>query len=404
MLSPYRRIFATPGAVAFTAAGFVARLPMAMFSVSTVIMVATRYHSFALAGAVSAAGLVAVAAGSPFIGRLVDRLGQARVALPATLISAASSTVTIICAHNTAPVWTIFVTYVVSAGVPFVSAMARARWAHVLADDPDGLHVANSFERVVDEVCLVGGPILATLLSTLVFPEAGLLAATVLMVVGTVLFAAQKRTEPPVERHESGAKPKPPVRVPGVQVILVTFLAIGVILGSLEVVTIGFADSLGHKSSAGFALALLAAGSAVSGVVFGLLRPNRGAAVRYLAGVAVLGLAMVPLLLVDNLVLLGAWLAVTGVVVSPTMVTSMTLLQEVVPAKQINEGVTLTESALIVGISIGAASGGWVVQHVGAAAGYRVPVVAGLVAFAVALVGARKLLSAPALQSTGGAR
>ncbi|MCM3288504.1 MFS transporter, partial [Bacillus licheniformis] len=47
------------------------------------------------------------------------------------------------------------------------------------------------------------GPVLAIGLSVIWFPEAGPLAATILLAVGMALFVAQRATEPPV--HPQGA-------------------------------------------------------------------------------------------------------------------------------------------------------------------------------------------------------
>lgn len=48
--SPYVRLLSTPGALAFTLGNLLARLPMGMFSVSAVIMIAGARGSYALAG------------------------------------------------------------------------------------------------------------------------------------------------------------------------------------------------------------------------------------------------------------------------------------------------------------------------------------------------------------------
>jgi MFS family permease len=82
--SPYHRLFTIPGARAFTVGNLLARLPMGMFSVSAVIMIAGSRGSYALAGAVTATGLAATALVAPWTARLVDRHGQARIAVPAT--------------------------------------------------------------------------------------------------------------------------------------------------------------------------------------------------------------------------------------------------------------------------------------------------------------------------------
>ena len=73
--TPYRRLFALPGTRAFTLGNLVARLPMGMFSVSAVIMIAGTRGSYALAGAVTATGLAATAVVAPWTARLVDRYG-----------------------------------------------------------------------------------------------------------------------------------------------------------------------------------------------------------------------------------------------------------------------------------------------------------------------------------------
>ncbi len=46
---PYRRLFAVPGARAFTAGNLLARLPMGMFGVSAIVMIAGSRGSYALA-------------------------------------------------------------------------------------------------------------------------------------------------------------------------------------------------------------------------------------------------------------------------------------------------------------------------------------------------------------------
>ena len=59
MLSRYRRVLSLPGALAFSASGLVARLPISMVSLGIVLLVSTRTGSYSLAGAVSAAYILA---------------------------------------------------------------------------------------------------------------------------------------------------------------------------------------------------------------------------------------------------------------------------------------------------------------------------------------------------------
>lgn len=99
-LTSYHRPFGLPGDRAFTSGNLIARLPMGMFSVSAVVMIAGTRGSYALAGAVTATGLAATAVVAPWTARLVDRHGQVRVALPATVIAVLGSLALLLCVHR----------------------------------------------------------------------------------------------------------------------------------------------------------------------------------------------------------------------------------------------------------------------------------------------------------------
>ncbi|MFJ8993261.1 MFS transporter [Streptomyces sp. NPDC102279] len=394
-LTPYRRLFARPGTRAFTLGNLVARLPMGMFSVSAVVMIASARGSYALAGAVTATGLAATAVVAPWTARLVDRHGQARVAVPATAVALLGGVGLVLCVRFGAPDWTLFAAYAGTATTPNTGGMSRARWAHLLKDDPAALHTANSFEQAADELCFMLGPVLAALLSGTLFPEAGMLVGSVLLMTGVLLFAAQRSTEPPLG-HRSVSRS--PVRAPGMPPLLLAFLATGAVFGAMEVVTIAFADARGHRSAAGAVLALQAAGSCVAGLLYGAVRqggadPQSLAERRFPRCVAAMAVLLtLPLLaavLTGSLPLLAGALLVAGMATAPTMVTGMTLVQRRTPEGRLNEGMTLAVTGLLGGIATGSAAGGWMVEHVSPEAGYGVPVLAATVAFAVAALGAR---------------
>jgi MFS family permease len=386
-LAPYRRLFRLPGTRAFTAGNLIARLPMGMFSVSAVVMIAGTRGSYALAGAVTATGLAATAVVAPWTARLVDRHGQARVALPATAIAVLGSLALLLCVRHDAPDWTLFASYAATATTPNTGGMSRARWAHLLAGDTKGLHTANSFEQAADELCFMLGPVLAAFLCGALFPEAGTLVGAALLLTGMLLFTSRRATEPPVRRHIPG---KAPLRAPGMPPLLAVCLATGGIFGATEVVTLAFADAAGHRTAAGAVLALQAAGSCAAGLLYGAVRPA-GPAARRLAWcvAAMAALLILPLLaaLTGSLPLLAAALLVAGMATAPTMVTTMTLVQRRTPEGRLNEGMTLAVTGLLGGIAGGSALGGWTVDHVSATAGYAVPVAAGALALALALAG-----------------
>lgn len=386
-LTPYHRLFAVPGARAFTLGNLLARLPSGMFSVSAVIMIAGSRGSYALAGAVTATGLAATALVAPWTARLVDRHGQARIAVPATAFALLGSLALLLCVRLGAPDWTLFAAYAATATTPNTGGMSRARWAHLFRDDPDAVHTANSFEQAADELCFMLGPVCAAFLCTALFPEAGTLVAGVLLMTGILVFAAQRSTEPPPQRHPRSASP---VLAPGMPPLLLGFLATGAVFGSMEVVTIAFADAHGHRGAAGAVLALQAAGSCAAGLLYGTLKPVGPAERRHRLGLAAMTLTMsLPLLaasLTGSLAVLAGALLLAGTATAPTMVTGMALVQRRTPEGRLNEGMTLAVTGLLGGIACGSALGGWVVERFSSTAGYAVPIAAAATALILSLL------------------
>ncbi|WP_237538945.1 MFS transporter [Streptomyces sp. SID486] len=383
----YRRLFALPGARAFTAGNLLARLPMGMFSVSAVVMIAGTRGSYALAGAVTATGLTATAVAGPWLARLVDRHGQARIALPATVVSALGSLALLLCVRHGAPDWTLFAAYAgTAATTPNIGGLSRARWAHLLRDEPGALHTANAFEQAADELCFMLGPVLASFLAGALFPEAGTLVGAVLLLAGMVLFTAQRATEPPPRARSKAASP---LRSPGVPALLVCFVATGAVFGSTEVVTIAYADSLGQRAAAGAVLALQAAGSCAAGLAYGALKPAGPRLRRCLAAMAVLMTLPWAAAGTGSLVVLAGALLVAGMATAPTMVTAMTLVQRRTPADRLNEGMSLMVTGLLTGIACGSATGGWATEHLSPVAAFAVPAAAAALALLIGSVSTR---------------
>ncbi|WP_405817175.1 MFS transporter [Streptomyces sp. NBC_01390] len=398
---PYRRLLAVPGARAFTVGNLIARLPMGMFSVSAVIMIAGSRGSYALAGAVTATGLATTGVVGPWTARLVDRYGQARIAVPATALAALGSLVLLLCAHYGAPDWTLFAAYAATATTPNTGGMSRARWAHLLDGDKEALHTANSFEQAADELCFMLGPVLAAFLCGALFPEAGTLVGAVLMMTGVLLFAAQRSTEPPVRPRVEGLHTRgtrdtrgtSPLRAPGMRPLLAVCLATGAVFGSMEIVTIAFADERGHQAAAGAVLALQAAGSCAAGLLYGALRPAGPAERRHpwclAAMTALMTLPLLAAALTGSLLVLAGALLVAGTATAPTMITNMTLIQTRTPEGHLNEGMTLAVTGLLGGIACGSAAGGWTADHVSPTAAYGVPLTAAAAALLLSLLTGR---------------
>ncbi|MFI2315035.1 MFS transporter [Streptomyces sp. CB00072] len=391
MANPYGVLFRTPGSRAFTAAGFVARMPLAMAGIGIIAMVSQMRGDYGLAGAVSATFTLSMALCGPRISRAVDRRGQSRVLPPVAGLSVMALGALLLCARYDAPAWTLFGCAAVAGAMPNMAAMVRARWTHALKGS-DRLHTAYSLESVVDELTFVVGPALSVALCTALFPEAGPLVAGVLLVLGVLMFVPQKRTEPPVARPVDGHPPTgSAIRSGALRLLALTLVAGGAIVGTVDVVSVSFAEQQGSPAGAGIVLSVYAAGSAVAGLVFGALRLRTPLPRLLVLGTAGTALTTLPLLLVGDLVTLSAAVFLPGLFFAPTMIVVMGLVERTVPPAVLTEGMTWAITGLSVGVASGAAVSGAIVDRFGPGGGFVVAVAAGATALLTALCARRPL-------------
>ncbi|MFC9362806.1 MFS transporter [Rhodococcus sp. NPDC057014] len=378
MLGTYRQIFAAPGSAAFSAAGFVARVPIAMVGIGIVTMLSELRGDYALAGALAAVFALTYAFITPVVSRAVDRYGQSRVLPVASGISATSLAAMLLCVRFGTPDWVLFVWAVPAGCMPTIGAMVRARWTELYRGTPL-LRTAFAFEAVVDELCFIAGPVVSVGLSVTVFPEAGPLAGLVLLVVGTLALVAQRGTEPPVHSSPDGGTPSV-VRTPALWILVAVMVSMGTIFGVIDVGAIAFTRSHDAPASATVVLALFAAGSAAAGLVFGAIRVSASLRKQLMVAVLAVAVLMVPLLLAGSIPALAVAYAVAGMTVAPIMIVTTGLVEQIVPAGALTEGITWIVTGLGVGVAVGSALAGRMIDEFGTTAGYAVAAVAALLA------------------------
>ena len=395
VLRPYRDLLATPGGLAFSSAGFVARMPISMVGLGIVFLVVAHSGRYALAGAVSAVFALVNAISAPAISRLVDRHGQRRVLVPVVVLHGVWLISFIVLPSRDAPTWTLFVT-VAGAGVfePSVGSLVRARWGHVLGHGPR-LQTAYSFESVVDEVIFIIGPLIVTVLATQVADQAGLLAALVLLLLGSFALTALRASEPPVvpSLDNSG---RSPLSAPGMRVVMAFMVFLGGVFGGVEISTIGFADQHGHASLAGPLLACYAGGSMVAGIIYGSIRWRWSLPRRLVTGALTMTLTITMLPFVHRPAVLALCLFVAGFGIAPTLISGFSLVERLVPPAQLTEGLTWATTGIVVGIALASPVAGRLVDDVGAREAFTVGLVSGALAVVICLVGLPRLHAASA--------
>lgn len=398
MITSYRRVLALPGAWPFSLSGLFGRLPISMVSLGIVLLVSTRSGSYAFAGAVSASYLVANAAFAVLQGRLVDRHGQSRV-LPWVILFFSVAMACMMWSVEAG--WPTPVPHLLAAAagaaLPQVGSCVRARWSSLVPDKAD-LQTAFALEAVVDEAVFILGPTLVTFLATGVHPLAGLSAAVLCGLAGTLALAAQRGTEPAVNRSLHDVLPKSAMSWPVLGPLVAVSFTAGILFGSSEVASVAFSEEQGSKSTAGVLLALWALGSLLSGFFYGGVRWRAPVSTRFRWAVLGLALSMLPLPFLDGFVLMGLVLFLAGFAISPTLIASVAWVEQTVPAGRLTEGITILTTGLAAGVAPGAALVGIVIDRYGASPGYWVPAAAGAtgaaIAFGTALVHRRAQVDA----------
>jgi predicted MFS family arabinose efflux permease len=119
-------------------------------------------------------------------------------------------------------------------------------------------------------------------------------------------------------------------------------------------------------------LSAYALGSCVAGLVFGAVSLRWPLPRLLLLGGMATALSTLPLLQVDSIAALAVAVLVAGMFFAPTMIVAMSIVERLVPAHRLTEGMTWLLAGLNVGVAMGAAAAGQVVDIAGPRAGFGV--------------------------------
>ncbi|GHH90654.1 MFS transporter [Streptomyces capillispiralis] len=392
----YGRLLRTRGAWTFLLPGFAARQPFAMLTISIVLLVQHTTGSYGAAGAVAAVTGVSMALFAPYSGRLADRHGQRAVLVPGVLLHTVSGLALTALALGDAPLWALFAAAVpTGASVPQIGPMVRARWGVRLKGSPL-MTTAAAFESVTDEFTFVVGPLLATALCTAVDPAAGLLTEAALTLVGGLLFAARKGTQPAAGRDgHARVERVSALRVPGVRVLIVTFLGIGAVFGGMQVSLAAFSESIGEPGLNGVLYGVFAAGNMLSGIACGAIAWKTAPQHRLVVGYTALALTASALWTAHSALLLAGLGLLVGMCIAPALITGYTLVEDLVPAGARTEAFTWLTGAVALGQAAAVTVAGQLEDRLWDGAGFLVPMAGTVLALATLLALRSRLATAP---------
>ncbi|WP_416976615.1 MFS transporter [Streptomyces sp. T028] len=357
----YVSLLRSPHVARLLVGTLVGRLPSGMATVAIPLALREDDAPYGFVGLVVGAFAMATAVGGPLLGRLVDRVGQTLVLLPAALLAGCGFLVIAATPDRQAPV--IAGAVLAGAASPPLEPCLRALWPTVVPDDK--LESAYALDSASQELIFVGGPLIVAGCVAVASPVTALWAAALLGLAG-VLVAG---TAEPARTWRAPAREADwlgPLRSRGLVVLLVGLTGVGVALGTLNVVVVAYAEEHRVPGGAPALLALNAFGALVGGLAYGAVRhwpvpPARRALLLTLClapGYALLCLLPGPPLMSGLMVLTGLFLA-------PVLTVSFVLVGELAPAGTVTEAFAWLVTLMTSGMALGSAVVGLVLEHGG---------------------------------------
>lgn len=405
-VSAYREVLAVPGMTALYLVGVLARVPHVGGGLAlTLYVVEGLGRGYFQAGLVTAALTIGIAFGSPWRGRLVDRVGLRRALVPSIVAMPVLWTVAAF-----SPFW-LLLPVALLAGALAVPVFTVLRQAIGVIVPERSRRAAFALDSVLVEASFIVGPPLVVVAVTQVGAEIALIAIGVGEALAGVLLGwlnpqlrsdvpgaaaeptAGRTSRPSVEGDVDVAAgltggddrrlrrlrlPLPAWMTPGLMAMYACSFGTAFVLSGSEVGVIALLRGLDRIELVGWVFAVWGVASGVGGLVYGALR--RGAS-SPLVLLAWLSLATLPLALAVNPLLLFLLVVPAGVLVAPTLSASADGVSRRVGEQNRGEAMGWHGSATTAGFSMGAPLAGAAADLLGPASAFvLVAVVSGVLA------------------------
>jgi MFS family permease len=359
------------------------RLPNGMGALAIVLFTRAHGGGYTLAGVLSAAYGLAMAAGQPVLGRAMDRFGQPRILASGAVAAAAGFAMLAVVGLRPLPV---AISGVVLAGfaTPPLEAGLRALWPSVLAG-PDEVHAAYALDAAAQELLFTCGPLLVIAAAS-VSEGLALVFTGLLGVAGTLVVTSSGPSR--TWRGEGGGGHwAGPLRSPGIRVLIASLTCVGVALGVVSVAVVTYSDARHVSYASGLLLALMSAGALLGGIVYGR-RPREGPAYRRLV-LLMAGLAAgyLPLAWAPPFPVMPLLAVCSGLFLAPVLACTFTFVDRLAPRGTVTEAFAWLVTAFGVGSAVGAALAGLAGDAAGVHGAFAVAGAGGLLALLLIAAG-----------------
>ncbi|MGW2548022.1 MFS transporter, partial [Kitasatospora sp. NPDC001574] len=367
-----RRVLATPYVTPLLAGTLVGRLPTAMAPIALLLAVRAENGPLLLGATLAALYGLSAAIGQPLLGRLIDRTRTIPVVAASGAVSAAAFTALAILGCTPHPVAAAVLAVLAGAATPPLEPWLRAMWPRLV--DPADEHAAFTLDSTSQEMVFVAGPLAATALCQLASPAAALAACAATLAAGTLAVAtrppARWKPRPRPSTHWSG-----PLRSRGLLLLLVAMAALGVNLGSFNVLAITLAERHDSGWIAGMLPAALAVGSLIGGLAYARSPWSVPLSRQMVLAAGGYAICFVPLLATTSPAVAVALSACPGLYLAPMLAISFILSDRLAPPGTTTEAAAWMIAVIGVGHALGTALAGRLAEH-GPAAVAALPVLA----------------------------
>ncbi|WP_232847919.1 MFS transporter [Occultella kanbiaonis] len=368
---------------------FIARLPLAMSQMGTLLLVAGVSGSYGAGGVAAGAIAITNAIGSPLGGAISDRIGQRPVLLFQSVAGSALLALLVVLSTIGAP-WQALAAVAGAAGLflPQVGTMARVRWREIAADKGSDrfrlTSAAFSYEGAADEASFVLGPAIVGLGAAFVSPSGSLILAAVLLAVFGLWFALHP-TAAVAAGHPAGPR-SGPLLTPLLVGLTLGTLCVGAVFGSVQTGTTALATEAGQAGYAGLLHALLGVGSVVAGLTVAAIPARFAFADRLPVFGVALAVFALPLLAVHTVGALAAVLLILGLAVAPYLITVYSACEATVDPRRLGAAMMALAASTSLGYALGSSLAGQIADRSGYPGAYLVTVSACVAALMLALV------------------
>ncbi|MET0446859.1 MAG: MFS transporter [Aeromicrobium sp.] len=373
--SGYGRVWAMRPVRALFVAAFFARIPaLAAPLVLTLFIVDELGGTYTQAGVVAAASTIGAGIGSPWRGRLIDRLGMRRAIVPSVVAVAVLYPLAALSTY----VWLIPLAFLMGLFLIPIFSIVRLSLSVMVPEDQR--RTAFAADSIIAEASFIIGPAVGALLVTQAGAAVALAAIGGCEVVAGLIFLW---LNPRTRSQGAGVTTSPSDSASGWLSVPVAFLFLisaGTMtaLYSTDLGIIAELRDLDEVGSVGVVFAAWGVSSLVGGLMYGAL----GFSIRPTWLLLALGLTLVPVGLADSLWSLALCVIPTGFLCAPTMTAAAEWIAKLVPEERRGEAMGWQGTAFTLGGAVSSPLIGASIDGIGAWGGF---VVGGSIAASIAI-------------------